>query len=108
MTAPKKVVNVQVSLPDGEKIAEWDTDAHGKHYAVPASGAAGATPRTDAVCVTPIMADAMTPHKWDMLCALSRQLERELAEANQHKRDLQEHLRVAEAALKAQKKERGK
>lgn len=42
-------------------------------------GAAGVsdTPRTDAVCITPIMGDVCTEHKWMKLQALCRELERE-------------------------------
>jgi hypothetical protein len=41
----------------------------------------GATPRTDAVCDTPIMGTACTPHKWDKLQEHARQLEQELSQA---------------------------
>lgn len=39
------------------------------------------TPRTDAVCVTPIMGVTVTNHKWDELQKLARTMERELATA---------------------------
>lgn len=38
------------------------------------------TPRTDAICITPIMGGTVTEHKWDKLQALARSLERENAE----------------------------
>src|SRR3989304_505343 len=34
------------------------------------------TPETDAVSITPLMAEACTPHKWDELVKLARHLER--------------------------------
>ena len=35
------------------------------------------TPRTDAVCNTPLMGTTVTEHKWEKLQELARQLERE-------------------------------
>ena len=56
----------------------------------PPAGAAP-TPRTDHAF--------KGSHLWSgFIHDFARKLERELAEANQHKRDLQEHLRAAEAA----------
>ena len=38
------------------------------------------TPLTDAVCITPLMGDNVTPHKWDKVQELARRLERERGE----------------------------
>jgi hypothetical protein len=63
----------QPSVPEGLYDTESGLPANAEK---PQQG----TPRTDAVCDTPIMGTACTPHKWDKLQEHARQLERELAQ----------------------------
>ena len=51
------------------------------------SDAKSKTPRTDAVVITPVMGAQPTPHKWDMLAALARELETALAAAQEAMRN---------------------
>jgi hypothetical protein len=74
MLNPSPSEKPQPSVPEGLYDTESGLPANAEK---PQQG----TPRTDAVCDTPIMGTACTPHKWDKLQEHARQLELELSQA---------------------------
>jgi hypothetical protein len=61
-----------------------DTPSNGHQQESDRSVDVTSTPRTDAVCITPIMGEECTPHKWDQLQALARSLERDVQRLSAH------------------------